>query len=69
MMVDVDALSRRFGRLVAQHCAIAHILHIVGIKNLPDAYDEQMFVHNGRTKIEKRMIENWLCFLYLPNHF
>ena len=26
MMVDVDALTRRFGKLIATHCCIAHVL-------------------------------------------
>ena len=28
-MIDVDALSRRFGPLIAQHFAIAYMLHSV----------------------------------------
>ena len=40
MMMDVGALSRRFGPLIAAHCAITYILHTVDIKNKPEVYDE-----------------------------
>ena len=38
LMMDVDALSRRLGPLIALHCSIANILHGVDIKNRPDEY-------------------------------
>ena len=50
MMMDVDALSRRFGPLIALHCGIAYIVHGVDIGNRPDAYDRNTFAHQGKTK-------------------
>ena len=52
MMMDVDALSRRFGPLIAQHCAIAYMLHSVDVGNRPHAYDQQMFTLHGKAKIK-----------------
>ena len=52
MMIDVDALSRRFGPLIAQYCAIAYMLHSVYIGNRPHAYDHQMFTLHGKTKVK-----------------
>ena len=58
MMMDVDALSRRFEPLIALHCAIANILHVVDIKNRPDAYDEHAFIRDGQTKVKIRESDN-----------
>ena len=52
MMMDVDALSRRFGSLIALHCSFANILHVVDIKNRPDSYDEHAFIHDSQTKVK-----------------
>ena len=52
MMIDVDALSRRFRPIIAQHCAIANILHSVDLKNIPEAYDNRKFAYKGRSKID-----------------
>ena len=41
-MMGVDALSRKFGPLIALHYSIANILHGVDIKNRLDAYDEHV---------------------------
>ena len=58
--MDVDALSRRFGPLIALHCAIAYVLHGVDIKNRSDAYDTDAFSQEGKVRIklleEKRIV-------------
>ena len=53
MMMDVDALSRRFGPLITQHCPIAYILHSADVSNRPDAYNISKFAMDGRTKIAR----------------
>ena len=50
MMMDVDALSRRFGPLIALHCSIANILHGVDIRNRRDVYDENTFIRDNQIK-------------------
>ena len=56
--MDVDTLSRRFGPLIALHCSIANILHVVDIKNRPDAYDEHAFIRDGQTKVKIQESDN-----------
>ena len=58
MMMDVDALSRRFGPLIALHCSIANILHVVDVKNIPDAYDEHTFIRDGQIKVKIQELDN-----------
>ena len=43
MMADVDSLTRRFGKTVAQYLAVAHILRERDIASRPDAYEESNF--------------------------
>ena len=50
MMMDVDALFRRFGSLIALHCSIANILHGVDIRNRLDAYDKNTCIRDGQIK-------------------
>ena len=57
-MMNVNALSRRFEPLITFHCAIANILHVVDIKNRPDAYDEHAFIRDGQTKVKIRESDN-----------
>lgn len=57
-MMDVDALSRRFGPFIALYCSIANILHGVDIKNIPDAHDEHAFIRDGQTKVKIRELDN-----------
>ena len=52
IMMDVDALSRRFGPLIAQHCAIAYMLHSVDTRHRPEAYDDTNFTRHGLMKIK-----------------
>ena len=42
-MADVDCLTRRFSKTVAQYLAVAHILQERDIESRPDAYDERNF--------------------------
>ena len=58
MMMGVDALSRRFGLLIALYCSIANILHVVDIKNIPDACDEHVFIRDGQSKVKIRESDN-----------
>ena len=53
MMVDVDTLSRHFGPLISQHCAIAHILHGVDLNNRLEVYGHSKFADKGRTKFKR----------------
>ena len=43
IMADVDALTRRFGPLIATHCCIADILHNRDKTLCPLAYDSETF--------------------------
>lgn len=52
MMMDVDTLSRRFGTLIVQHCAITYMIHSVDIQNRPDAYDDSNFTVHKQTKVK-----------------
>ena len=58
MIMNVDALFRRFGPLIALHCSIANIFHGMDIKNRPDAYDEHTFMRDGQTKVKIRESDN-----------
>ena len=61
MMMDIDALSRRFGPLIVLHCSIANILLGVDIKNRPGAYDEHAFMPDGKMilpAIVKSIVDN-----------
>ena len=58
MMMDVDALSRRFGPLIALLCSIANILHVVDIKYRLDAYDEHVLICDGQTNVKIRESDN-----------
>ena len=53
MMMDVDALSRRFGSFIAQHCAIAKLLHVIDRKNRSTAYEVHTFAARGQTKVKE----------------
>ena len=54
MMMNGDALLRRFEPLIVSHCAIVYILHTIDIENRPDVYNEKSCMHDGKTKIEVR---------------
>ena len=43
MMVDVDALTRQFGPLIAQYCQMAAMLHARGRQLRPNAYNPNVF--------------------------
>ena len=58
MMMDVDALSRRFGLLIALYCSIANILHGVDIRNRLNVYDKNDFMRDGQTKVKIRESDN-----------
>ena len=60
IMMNVDALSRRFGPLRALYCYITNISHEVDIKNRPDAYDEYAAIRDGQTKVKIRESDNTL---------
>ena len=51
MMVDVDALSRRYGPLIATHCMIAGVLHCRDIKQRPEAYEKDRFISSQSSKL------------------
>ena len=51
MMVDVDALSRRYGPLIATHCSIAGVLHVRDIERRPEAYDKNCFLSSQSSKL------------------
>ena len=51
MMTDVDALSRRFGPLIATHCLVAQILHGRSKSAMPLAYVKSAFHHCTSAKI------------------
>ena len=53
-MIDVDEVSRRFGPLIALHCAIVYIFHGVDIENRLDAYTNNTFSQEGRVNINSR---------------
>ena len=40
MMIDVDGLSERFGKIVAEHLCVAALLHKYDILKCPDTYNE-----------------------------
>ena len=50
MMADVDALSRRFGKLIATHLSIAAIMKTRDITNRPFAYDASTFESFSRLR-------------------
>ena len=52
MMVDVDALTRRFGKLIATHCCIAHVLSERDKNLRPKAYIKSTFHSSATTKLE-----------------
>ena len=52
--MNVDALFRSFGPLIALHFSIANNLHGVDIRNRLDPYDENNFVCDGQTKVKLR---------------
>ena len=67
MMMDVDALSRIFGPLIAFHYSIANIIHEIDIRNRLDAYDETTFMHDGQTKVKIKESNNKIMFPVIIN--
>ena len=57
MMMNVDALFRSFGPLIALHFSIANNLHGVDIRNRLDPYDENNFICDGQTKVKIRELD------------
>ena len=51
MMADVDAITRRLGPLISQHCMIASILHNTDKIKILDAYDEALFSKEEKVKV------------------
>ena len=51
MMVDVDALTRRFGPLIATHCTLASILHDRDKQQRPKTYDKDTFLSSHSSKL------------------
>ena len=51
MMVDVDALTRRYGPLVAMHCMVSTILHHRDIQHNPLAYEHSTFLASKTPKL------------------
>ena len=51
MMVDVDALSRRYGSLITTHCVVSSILHQRDISHRPAAYDKAAFISSNSSKL------------------
>ena len=56
-MIDVDAFTRRYGPLIATHCAIAGILHDRDIKQRPDAYERTIFLSSQSSKLSPSSIQ------------
>ena len=54
MMVDVDALSRRYGPLIATHCTIAGILYRRDKDQRPSAYDKATFSSSQSSKLKSQ---------------
>ena len=42
MMIDVDGLTRRFGRIIATHLTVAALLHKIDTIKQPLAYEQDM---------------------------
>ena len=53
IMVNINALTRRFGKLIATHCCIAHGLSKRDKKLRPDAYKKSTFYLSATAKLEK----------------
>ena len=51
MMIDVDALTRRFGLLIAIHCTIAKVLHDRDVAMRPLAYEASTFHESATSKL------------------
>ena len=51
MMVDVDALTRRFGSLITTHCVIAHIFRVQDHKYKPVSCDANTFHSHSTSKL------------------
>ena len=62
MMMDVDSLSRRFGPLIAHHCAIENLLHIIDTNNRSSAYKVYIFTLNGENKMKETGEEKYSIY-------
>ena len=51
MMIDVDALSRRYGTLITTHCIVSSILHGQDVSHRPAAYDRSTFLSSLSSKL------------------
>ena len=58
MMADVDELTRRFGKLISQHCMIASILYHTEKIKRPEAYDEAVFTKKEKVKVRTDVQED-----------
>ena len=56
MMMEDDALSMRFGPVIALHYSIANILHGVVIRNRRDAYDEIVLYVTVKLKLKRNRV-------------
>ena len=52
MMIDVDALSRRFGSRITSHLMISKILSSRDVRKRPFAYDIESFQSSQRSKMD-----------------
>ena len=51
MMVDVDALTRRYGPLITMDCMVSTILHHRDIQHKPLAYEYSVFFESKTAKL------------------
>ena len=51
MMVDVDVLTRRFGNLIATHCAIAQAFRNHDITYKPTTYEKDTFTSHATSQL------------------
>ena len=51
MMIDIEALTRRFGKLISQYCIIASILYSTDKQRRSKEYIESIFTKDKIVKI------------------
>ena len=51
MMCDIDALSRRYGKLIVAHLCISNILHNFDARHWPQAYQRDDFFSSHKSKM------------------
>ena len=50
-MIDIDALTRRFGNLISQYCIISSIIYSTDKHQRTKSYEESVFAKNIIVKI------------------